>query len=600
MSDSDMKLSAIALDYDGTIARHDVLDPGVRHAISEARSRGIFVLIVTGRILDELRRVAGDLHFVDAVIAENGAVVHFPDKGITSSLAPPVPPAMVAELRRRGLVFREGQSLIDAAAEDAPQLLDIIRTLELPWVLAFNGGRVMVLSQGVSKATGLKRVLDGQRISARNTVAIGDAENDHELLRLAELGVAVAWGSAALRRAADVVLPGSGPEAVAPYLLRLAESRVMPPLTHPRRRLFLGHTDDGQEFSLAVRGRNVLIAGEPRSGKSWIAGLLCEQLIMQGYCLCVIDPEGDYRSLERLPGVGVLGGDDPPPSHRELVRALRYPDRSVVLDLSQRSHEEKVDYIRTLLPALNTLRQRSGLPHRIIIDEAHYYLHGPQAERLLDVEPHGYTVITYCASRLPPALLAATEVIIVTCESSPYEIDALFQMCRGCAEVDRPQWAMLSRLQVGQAVALPITEESAGTLRQFAIAPRFTPHVRHRQKYVDMPIGDRRAFVFTHAGRVHPVQTLRQFVVVLERTPPALLGPYIARGDFSRWVEEVFGDRSLAGEIRRREAAAGGRYAEACLEIVAAIRSRYELLDEELGPDEAPGPATTVPPAFAP
>ena len=58
------------------------------------------MLLVTGRILDELRRVAGDLHFVDGVIAENGAVIHFPDSGRTSALALPVPEGFVAELRR--------------------------------------------------------------------------------------------------------------------------------------------------------------------------------------------------------------------------------------------------------------------------------------------------------------------------------------------------------------------------------------------------------------------------------------------------------------------------------------------------------------------
>jgi hypothetical protein len=76
-----VKLSAIALDYDGTVARRDVLDSSVREAIAVARTQGIVVLLVTGRILDDLRRVAGDLHLVDAVIAENGAVLHFPDSG---------------------------------------------------------------------------------------------------------------------------------------------------------------------------------------------------------------------------------------------------------------------------------------------------------------------------------------------------------------------------------------------------------------------------------------------------------------------------------------------------------------------------------------
>jgi phosphoglycolate phosphatase-like HAD superfamily hydrolase len=68
-----MRLTVLALDYDGTIARNDVLEPEVRTAIADARERGIIVLIVTGRILDDLRRVAGDLGFVDAVAAERSA-----------------------------------------------------------------------------------------------------------------------------------------------------------------------------------------------------------------------------------------------------------------------------------------------------------------------------------------------------------------------------------------------------------------------------------------------------------------------------------------------------------------------------------------------
>jgi len=75
-----MKLSTIALDFDGTIARSDVLDPDVREAIAEVRAQGIVAILVTGRILDDLRRVARDLHFVDAVVGENGAVIEFPDR----------------------------------------------------------------------------------------------------------------------------------------------------------------------------------------------------------------------------------------------------------------------------------------------------------------------------------------------------------------------------------------------------------------------------------------------------------------------------------------------------------------------------------------
>ena len=218
---------------------------------------------------------------------------------------------------------------------------------------------------------------------------------------------------------------GTGPPAVAEFLRPYLAEQRLPVAACARRRLQLGHTEDGREFSLAVRGRNVLIAGDAKSGKSWIAGLLCEQLILLGYCVCVLDPEGDYRSLELLPGVTVLGGEEPPPTPRELLRALRYPDRSVVIDLSRLTQDGKIAYIRSVLPALNVMRRHSGLPHRILLDEAHYFLHDDDAAQLLDFEMNGYTIVTYCASRLPQQLLAATEVMLVTCESDQAEVEAL-------------------------------------------------------------------------------------------------------------------------------------------------------------------------------
>jgi hydroxymethylpyrimidine pyrophosphatase-like HAD family hydrolase len=579
-----MKLSAIALDYDGTIARGDVLDASVREAIAAVRTTGVTVLLVTGRILEELRRVAGDLHFVDGIVAENGAVVYFPDSGHTSMLAPGVHERFLAELNGRAIPFRAGLSLVDCDARDGPRLLDAIRALELPLVLVFNGGRVMVLPQGVSKATGLQAALDILRLSPRNCLAIGDAENDHELLRLAEVGVAVQWGSQTLRSAADFVISGTGPPAVADFLRRFEGPTHLPVPPRARRRLLLGHTEDGREFSLAVRGRNVLVAGDAKSGKSWVAGLLCEQLILHGYCVCVIDPEGDYRSLEMLPGVTLLGGEDPPPTPRDLLRALRYPDRSVVIDLSHRAQDEKIEYIRTTLPALNRIRQETGLPHRILVDEAHYFLQDADARHLLDLDRNGYTFVSYWAGRLPKELLAATEVMIVTRESSPTEIEALCRCCAKCGQIDRPRWGTLSGLRSGQAVALPITEEAGGDFRLFTIGPRLTPHVRHREKYVDVPVTEHRAFVFTGHGRSpeYRARTLREFVRRLEHESGAHLQGYLRRNDFSRWISEVFGDRPLAEQVKEleeRHRATPG--VDILSDIATAIRERYDLTETE-------------------
>ena len=229
-----------------------------------------------------------------------------PDGGHVSVLAPLVPKAFIALLEQHGIRFQVGQSLIDADANDAMRLLAGIHELELPLVLIFNRGRVMVLPQGVSKATGLQTALDMLRASARNALAVGDGENDHELLRPAEVGVAVEWGSASLQAAADLV-SGSGPADVARFIIRAVEERRLPVPLRARRRVFRGHTEDGRELSLGVRGRNVLIAGDTKSGKSWLAGLFCEQLMLHGYCICVPVTKGRGFVLGRTGGSHLSG-----------------------------------------------------------------------------------------------------------------------------------------------------------------------------------------------------------------------------------------------------------------------------------------------------
>jgi hypothetical protein len=141
----------------------------------------------------------------------------------------------------------------------------------------------------------------------------------------------------------------------------------------------------------------------------------------------------------------------------------------------------------------------------------------------------------------------------------------------------------VGHLKVGQAVALPVTEEAAGALRLFTIAPRITPHVRHREKYVYVPVSECRAFVFGANGQhsVHRARTLRQFVAELEGVPASLLEGYLLRGDFSRWIGDVFGDWALADELRAQEERyRAGSHTETVREIVSAIRARYDLVDE--------------------
>lgn len=577
-----MKLKALALDYDGTIAEDGRLDPAVHGALKRARLAGLVVLIVTGRIIGELRHFAGDLTFADAVVGENGAVITFPRSGRSTALHEPPPRVFLDGLSERNVEFKCGEVVVEADASAAPEALELIRRLELPLAILFNRGRMMILPQAISKATGFAVALEAFRLSPHNVLAIGDAENDHELLRSAEVGVAVEWGSATLQSTADEVLPGEGPAAVADYIDAILEGPDTLRSGYPRRRVVLGSTRGGNDVSLAVSGRNVVISGDPRSGKSWVAGLVCEQLILHGYSVCIVDPEGDYAGLEALPRVLMTGGDDPPPKPHELVRLLRYPDRSVILNLSQLSHLDKLDYLRDILPQITVVRHSTGLPHRVLVDEAHYFLCDPHAMSLLDVEAGGCTMVTYRASQLHPDVLRVADVMLVTRATDHEEVTALARAAR--VSVDLEEWTnLLAGLAVDEVALLPGPEEAEDRLRILRLAERLTPHVRHRMKYIDVPVADHHAFVFSKDG--HPegqrAHTLKEFVDTLARMEPKRFHGHLQHRDFSNWIEGVFGDRPLAARIRQLEDAyRAGRIADINEAIIEAVQSRYAFSHE--------------------
>ena len=602
-----MRFRVLALDYDGTIAHHGKLDPHVGSAISQVRQRGITVVLATGRILDDLRRVAGDLSLFDAVVAENGAVLAFPRTGRAFPLAAPISTALLEAVRKAGMETDAGQCVLEADAANAERMLAVVRDLGLPLAILFNRGRLMVLPQSVSKATGLGKALDALRLSRHNAIGIGDAENDHALLETCELGIAVPWATPGLKAAADEVLAGADAGVVASYIRSLGAELRLSHTRAPRRAVPLGTGRDGRAATLAIRGRNVLVAGEPGTGKSWIAGLLCEQLILDGYSILVIDPEGDYGTLEALPGVLVLGADGAP-SLGDLGRALRFPGASVVVDLCTTPVSERLTYVPALLKLAAEKRRESGLPHRIVIDEAQYFLGHPAVLTSLDQELASYMFVTYKASGLDARVRRSSEVLIVTRETDPAEVHALRAAMGGSGQEE--EWReTLGALAVDEAALL---EEGSSVPRRFRISPRLTPHVRHRHKYAEVPVVEAKAFVFTRRGvpTGERARTLRELADLLARRSARDLAGHIRRHDFSRWIADVFRDPGTAAEVRDLETSQQAEPdADIGVRLASGVSARYLLRDAPAdgtcaakgapssgatkgGPVERPGPSS--------
>jgi len=103
-------------------------------------------------------------------------------------------------------------------------------------------------------------------LSAHNTIGVGDAENDHSLLDVCEIGVAVANAVDVIHASADVRLELPDGQGVA-ELLRGPVLRGRAHV-HPRRwQLTLGTGEDGKPVTLPASQLNVAVCGATGAGK---------------------------------------------------------------------------------------------------------------------------------------------------------------------------------------------------------------------------------------------------------------------------------------------------------------------------------------------
>jgi hydroxymethylpyrimidine pyrophosphatase-like HAD family hydrolase len=207
--------SALATDYDGTLATHGTVGEETRAALRRFRASGRRVILVTGRRIADLSEVDPHLDDFDVIVAENGALLYWPGDRREEPLAKPPPAEFVQFLAKADVRPIERGKVIVATVEPYQHIvLEAIRTFGLELQVVFNKGCVMILPSGVNKATGLKRALKALGIPREEVIGVGDAENDHALLDFCGLSVAVANALPALKERANIVLASAHGEGV--------------------------------------------------------------------------------------------------------------------------------------------------------------------------------------------------------------------------------------------------------------------------------------------------------------------------------------------------------------------------------------------------
>ena len=363
-----MRFTAVALDFDGTIAHDSAVPPHVVDGLERLKATGRKLLLVTGRELGELIQVFPQIAVFDRVVAENGALLYCPAKKERRELGDPPPRELIDLLTARGVPISVGSSIVATVEPHETVVLQTIRELGLEHPVIFNKGAVMILPPGINKASGLKVALTELGLSARNLVAAGDAENDHALLDAAEYSVAVANAIPSLKAAADRVTREPRGDGILEVIADLIESDLAKaPAVRERRVLKVGKDAKGADVTLPTYGASVLVAGAPKSGKSALTKELLLRLCKLGYQFCVLDSRGEYLDFE--PAV-IFGTHDHAPDPVEILSALEKPETQAVVCLEAVPVRKRSAFFDAFTLALHALREKSGRPHWLVVDEA--------------------------------------------------------------------------------------------------------------------------------------------------------------------------------------------------------------------------------------
>ena len=469
-----MRYLALCCDYDGTIAENGTVAPATVDALQRVRASGRRIVLVTGRILEELQSVCSRLNLFDRVVAENGASLYNPATREERLLSERPAELFVQTLRDRGVQpLAVGRVVVAAWQPHQTIVLNAIRDLGLELQLIFNKDAVMVLPTGVNKASGLAVALQELNVSPHNIVGIGDAENDYAFLAFCDVGVAVDNALPLLKRAADLVTHNARGAGVVELIEELLKDDLQARSSRlGRHRVVLGLEESHKEILLRPQDFNALLVPTSGGGKSTLVTGLLERLAVQGYNFCVIDPQGHYAGLE---GALTLGTATQAPTLNEARQLLDTYDTSFIVNLTAVKPEDRPRCFLALLRRIQEARLRHGRPHLLVIDEIHRLV--PAHQEFSDCEPLAQLEGVLRISTQPQLIAQAALTSITSALATGKDPQHALRALSGITRIAAPSPTAVE-LQNGEALYWSITP--ARTLQKITLpAARAAARLNH-------------------------------------------------------------------------------------------------------------------------
>jgi hypothetical protein len=288
-----------------------------------------------------------------------------------------------------------------------------------------------------------------------------------------------------------------------------------------------------------------------------VAGLV-ERLRNANYNFCIIDPEGDYDSVE---SAVVLGSPEHAPTIDECLQLLNRPDQNAVINLLGVKLNDRPWFFLSLFARIRELRARTGRPHWLIVDEAHHTMpaNWRPTDQTLPERLDGVLMVSVSPQLVAPSVLRALETIIVLG-------DRPREMLREFTDANRsaPVAGAPEALEAG--TALLWNKSAGGEPAVLRLEPSRTERRRHLRKYAEGELPEDRSFYFRGPeGKLNlRAHNLILFMDLADGVDDETWLFHLRQGEISQWLRRGIKDETLAtqaGAIERNEKldAAGSR-----------------------------------------
>jgi hydroxymethylpyrimidine pyrophosphatase-like HAD family hydrolase len=573
-----MYFLALATDYDGTLAHDGIVAPQTLAALRRFRAGGRRIILVTGREIAHLKAVMPDLSVFHHIVAENGALLYDPATGRERLLGPPPPAAFVDRLHALGVApLSVGRCVVATWEPQEAKVLTAIREHGLEMQIIFNKGAVMVLPPGVSKASGLEAALGALGISAKNTMGVGDAENDHSFLAICGCAAAVANALQPLKDGVEIKLARDHGAGVVELIERIeGEDAQLAPLE--KHGIAIGQDSAGRTVFLSPTAGHVLLVGPSGSGKSTLATSITEQMVAQGLSFCVMDPEGDYYELEHAVCVGSAAS---PPNIHDALTLAQEAQVNLVINSQALKLSERRQLFDRLIHETALLREASGRPHWLVLDEAHEVVPAISTQGRPDLPrnaPNTVFVTMYPES-LDAEVLRATDTLLAFGDNPAQFLEGFAETTGHALPADLPRPENGDLLMWHPKRAEP----------PFIVHPRppLQQHQRHIGKYATGDVGAWHSFYFrgSNGGINRAARNVYEFIEEADAIDDAAWLYHLRAGHYAAWFRDVIHDAALATEVQQigQDAAITARDSRRL--IKRAIWRRYAAPCERVYPE---------------